>query len=547
MGEVFLARQEGPAGFAKNVVIKRILPNLAIDPSFIELFLNEARLAARLDHPHIVQIFELGKDGEAFYIAMEYVHGRSLRSLLHALHEKQQRLPPPIAAQLMVWVLRALACAHEARDDAGLPLGLVHRDATPDNVLVGFNGVVKVGDFGIAKAAQGSAASNSGKLKGKLSYMAPEQVTKGTASPTTDIYSVGVMLYELLAGGRPFVAESDPMLLNLILNDSPEPLEIRAPDVPVPLAELTMRALARDPGARFQSATEMADALEGVLRGLNEPVSERRVAGYLKDLLGEEVAVPLGRSLSNPNLMPVTPSLIGTPRPVSVVTPLPLTPVGQIEGSEPTRDLGDLGTPVKAAQPVAPQPAPAAKRPIGVWVAAAVVLVAVGAGVAWAMRPPPETKPVVAPNLPVEPPKTEPKPERPKPDPIAVVNPTPVPEPVEPKVEPKPKTNGKPVRPVKPKKPSTVATVTPAQTPGPGQTPAPVQAAAPAKVTVRVNPWGDVYFAGQKVGTTPIPPLSMAEGTHQVTARNDRLGKEKTVTISVRSGEALTLKIDLME
>ena len=177
MGEVFLARHEGPAGFAKNVVVKRILGGIASDETFVTMFLNEARLAAMIEHPNVVQIFDLGLEGDTYFIAMEYIHGRSLRQVRRRLAELKRAFPSVLAARICSQVLQGLHYAHTLSDEHGQPLQIVHRDVSPDNVLIGFNGVTKVVDFGIAKAAVNVSTTRAGAVKGKFAYMAPEQIT----------------------------------------------------------------------------------------------------------------------------------------------------------------------------------------------------------------------------------------------------------------------------------------------------------------------------------------------------------------------------------
>jgi serine/threonine protein kinase len=288
MGEVFLARQEGPAGFSKPAVVKRILAHLAREPGFVQMFLDEARLAAMLSHPNIVQIFELGEVDGTWFIAMEYLHGRSLKAIRKQAQNQGRPVDPVQAARMMSNALAGLQYAHHALGQAGEPLNIVHRDMSPDNVMVGFNGVVKVLDFGIAKASSAITTTRTGTVKGKYAYMAPEQVLSEPVDPRTDVYGVGVVLYELLAGTRPFVANVEAALINLILNAQVPPLSEKAPHVPPALSAIVMKALERNRADRWASAQEFSDALEGFIASCGQPNSGAATAAYLKSLFGEE-------------------------------------------------------------------------------------------------------------------------------------------------------------------------------------------------------------------------------------------------------------------
>ncbi len=298
MGEVFLARQEGPAGFSKNVVIKRILKAYAQEPAFVEMFLNEARLAAGLEHPNVVQIFELGEADGTWFIAMEYIHGCSLRRIRQRLVELECPFPPAIAARLCSQALQGLHYAHGLRDDEGAPLEIVHRDVSPDNLLVGFNGVTKVVDFGIAKAAGTVSTTRAGAVKGKFAYMPPEQLTAAPLDGRTDVYAMGVVLYELLTGGvRPFQSSTEPGLMRAILQDSAPPLRAYSPHVPPELEAVVMRAIARHPADRFQTAEDMSVALEAYIHSTGQTLTAAHIGGMLKELFPEEAASRLPHSV----------------------------------------------------------------------------------------------------------------------------------------------------------------------------------------------------------------------------------------------------------
>jgi serine/threonine-protein kinase len=267
MGEVWKARQRGPSGFTRTVVIKRILPHLSDDPRFVEMFLSEARLTARLQHPNIVQVLNLGHDASGYFIAIEHVAGQPLSKVIGALDEKKA---PPVGLGPFVIrdVCRALSYAWELTGDDGKPLELVHRDVSPANVMVGYNGLSKLLDFGVAKAlahtTELNAGTQTGVLKGKLWYMAPERIAGEPFDHRADLFSAGVMLHEALTGERLFAAGSVGEMVSMMRTPVPPPSELN-PDVPPALDQIVLRAIDIDPVRRFTSGREMAAALDAVL------------------------------------------------------------------------------------------------------------------------------------------------------------------------------------------------------------------------------------------------------------------------------------------
>jgi serine/threonine protein kinase/CheY-like chemotaxis protein len=264
MATVHFGRLMGASGFARTVAIKRLHPQFAREPEFVGMFLDEARLAARIRHPNVVPTLDvIATDGELF-IVMEYVQGETLSRLLRALRERGEAMPPRIAASVLSGVAHGLHAAHEATDEKGAPLGIVHRDVSPQNVILGVDGVARVLDFGVAKAAVRLQTTRDGQLKGKLAYMAPEQLGSGVVNRLTDIYATGVLLWEALTGRRLFEAESEGELVaKVLLGQPPAPSTVN-PAIPPEMDAIAMRALDLEPANRFQSAREMALALEGV-------------------------------------------------------------------------------------------------------------------------------------------------------------------------------------------------------------------------------------------------------------------------------------------
>ncbi len=262
MASVHIGRLLGPVGFARTVAVKRLHPQFAKDPEFVSMFLDEARLAARVQHPNVVATIDVvATDGELFLI-MDYVRGESLSRLIRATRRRSEFVPARIVTAVMCGFLHGLHAAHEAKNERGEPLGLIHRDVSPQNVLVGSDGVARVLDFGVAKAAGRIQVTREGQVKGKLSYMPPEQLSGGVLTRGVDIYASAVVLWEAFTGERLFKGDSEGETLHKILQGATVPPSIYAPGLSRKLDEVCMRALARDPARRYATAREMALALE---------------------------------------------------------------------------------------------------------------------------------------------------------------------------------------------------------------------------------------------------------------------------------------------
>src|SRR5262245_4071589 len=263
MAEVLLARATGIEGFTRHVVIKRIRPGQAKDAQFVQMFLNEARLAAQLHHANIVQVHDIGQEGNEYFFAMEYVHGEDLRRLLTHLARHKLKTPLEHVVTIIGATAVALHHAHEQLGPDRKPLGIVHRDVTPANILVGYDGNVKVVDFGIAKAvAQSTEDTQAGTLKGKASYMSPEQCTGGAVDRRSDVFALGIVLYELITTRRLFKAENDFLTMSAIVSGKIPPPRGHRPDLPKDLDAIIMKALAVNPDERYQTADQMRAALE---------------------------------------------------------------------------------------------------------------------------------------------------------------------------------------------------------------------------------------------------------------------------------------------
>jgi serine/threonine-protein kinase len=277
MAAIHIGRQRGPAGFSRTVAIKRLHAQFARDPDFVKMFLDEAHLAARIRHPNVVSPIDVvAADGELFLV-MDYVQGESLSRLTQGARESGRRVPLGITCSILSDVLHGLHAAHEAKGERGERLGIVHRDVSPQNVLVGVDGVARVLDFGIAKAIGRATTTREGQIKGKIAYMAPECFQGGDVHRGADLYSAAVVLWETLTGERLFKADTDSQTLSRILTEEIPPPSRRAPEVPRALDAVVLRGLSRDPAKRFTSAKEMAIALETTIR----PASSTEVGEWV--------------------------------------------------------------------------------------------------------------------------------------------------------------------------------------------------------------------------------------------------------------------------
>ncbi len=286
MAEVFLAKRPGVEGFEKVLAIKRILPHLSDNQEFVSMFVDEAKMVAGLSHPNIVQIFELGKLERSYFIAMEYVHGRDLRTIEKRARERETPFPVGLAMLITARVAAALEFAHRKKDEKGQPLEIVHRDVSPQNILISFEGDVKLTDFGIAKAAAKASTTDRGALRGKLLYMSPEQAWGKPVDRRSDVFSLGIVFYELLTGRKPWAQMQDVSVLEMVRKSPITPLRDVNPKVPPSLAAVAMKALERDHEHRYQDASEFLHDLERTLR--NVPVTTADLARFMRQLFDEQ-------------------------------------------------------------------------------------------------------------------------------------------------------------------------------------------------------------------------------------------------------------------
>lgn len=284
MAEVFLAVHKGIESYIKVVVIKRVLPHLSNNPEFVRMFVDEARLVARIEHPNIVRTYEFGEVNGQYFTAMEYLPGEDLFKALNNLSMSRQLMPLHIATGIGVQVCNGLHFAHQFTDTAGKPLNLVHRDINPANIIITYGGEVKIIDFGVAKT-NANVQTINGVIKGKVAYMPPEQVLGREVDQRADIFSAGVVLWEILTGRPLFLRSNEAATLYAIMNAPISPPSKLRADVPPELDRIVLRALARSPGDRYASAEDMAGALDDVLTRMPR-FDARVVAGKLEELFG---------------------------------------------------------------------------------------------------------------------------------------------------------------------------------------------------------------------------------------------------------------------
>lgn len=286
MAAVHLGQLRGPAGFSRTVAIKRLHSHFAKDPEFVAMFLDEARLAARIRHPNVASVLDVVTLGPEVFLVMEYIHGESLYRLLRAASGERQYVPIPVAVGIVCGALRGLHAAHEATGERGEPLSIVHRDVSPQNILVGEDGVPSVVDFGVAKAATRAQVTREGQLKGKLAYMSPEQLHERAIDRRADVYAAAVVLWETLTNRRLFAGDNPGRILVKITEGDTELPSRYRPDVPPRLERIVMKALALRRGQRYATASEMAMALEDAVGAASPGV----IGNWVKETAKETLA-----------------------------------------------------------------------------------------------------------------------------------------------------------------------------------------------------------------------------------------------------------------
>ncbi|MFO0619200.1 MAG: protein kinase [Polyangiaceae bacterium] len=358
MASIHFGRLHGASGFSKVVAIKRLHPQFARDPDFVAMFVEEARVAGRVQHPNVVGVRDVVREGEELFLVMDYVHAEPLSALLRESVARGQKVPPAVAAGVLAQALRGLHAAHEATSDRGEPLGIVHRDVSPQNILVGDDGVARVADFGVAKALGRALQTAEGSFKGKVAYFAPEQL-KNEVDRRTDVFAAGIVLWEALLGARLFAADTHWAIVEHVLRTPIARPDATDPDIPPALSDLVMQSLERDPERRFPTARAMATAIEKA--GLAAPNTV--IAEWVVGLRGEVLDARLARR-------GVVEAAVASPVPVE----LPREREGA-EGNHPERSPALLGA-------SAPPPTPPRRAGVSTGVVIGAVAVAV-AGVAF--------------------------------------------------------------------------------------------------------------------------------------------------------------------
>ncbi len=374
MATVHFGRLLGPVGFSRTVAVKRLHPQYAKDPEFVAMFLDEARLAARIRHPNVVPTLDVvATEGELFLV-MDYVQGESLSRLVRAARSQGQSVPLAVVTAILSGTLHGLHAAHEAKNERGEPLGIVHRDVSPQNILVGVDGVPRVLDFGVAKAAGRAQTTREGQIKGKLAYMPPEQLRGGIISRAVDIYAASVVLWETLTAQRLFAGDNEGEILAKVLEAEVPPPSRLVPGLPRALDEVTLRGLARDRQARFATAREMALALERCTR--LAPPSE--VGEWVERTAGQ-VLVMRAQNLAEIESISSHVPLTAIPTPPPAAPAKPSEPSGPASAKADGVSSSQLSS-ISVAKSGVPEAhaAPASRRRGWVW-GGAMLVVALGA------------------------------------------------------------------------------------------------------------------------------------------------------------------------
>jgi len=556
MAEVMLAEERGLHGFRRRVVIKRVLPHLADDPEFVAMFLEEARLAALLTHPGIVHIYEFGNHQGSYFLAMEYVEGASLSQILRRLGDR--RIPVEHAMKMISSVCEALQYTHALRDEDGKPLGLVHRDVSPQNVLISVHGTVKLADFGIAKATERSSNTRSGTIKGKFPYMAPERLMGAGTDARSDVFAVGVVLFEVLSGRKLYGGDEPGQIVTRILTEPVPRLQEHVPDCPAELDDILARALAKKPEERVASAGELQNLLERAMARAGLFSNAPTLAVFLSEA---GVIAPNEMRLVDPTppRQPVTATSTvvppsGSPRsddPLSVDVRFASTLTGVPVADEPAR-AAPADAPATLPSMLAARAMEAVETPTQTtrtptsevlalpmnrrrrsWVVLAVGgIVACLAVAAYSLRESPTPSSEAAPVEPVQRAAAPPGPAREEPAPPATHE-DPGSEPPAPVAE----------EPAPPPPPTVSAPSPPPPAPPADERPrAPREPAATGLVSLDTTPWSRVYFHSRLLGETPLAEVRLPAG-RQVLVCVDGQGTRHTVTVVVDPSQVVRRRV----
>ncbi|MBN2497744.1 MAG: serine/threonine protein kinase [Deltaproteobacteria bacterium] len=577
MAEVYLARQKGIKGFKRLAVVKRILPHLARERRVVDMFLDEARIAAQLGHPNIVHIYDLGKYKDDYFIAMEYLEGESLGYVVSQARQNRVDLPANLAAGIVREVCNGLDYAHKFRDERGRPLNIVHRDVSPHNIIVLFNGAVKLVDFGVAKAASQIHQTITGALKGKPSYMSPEQLTSKPLDGRSDIFSLGIVFWELLTHRRLYKRDNEAATLYSVINEPVPPIREIKPKVPEELERIVLRAMQKDPDKRYQTAADMALDIKNHLLEARAAADGQEIAVFMEQVLSERARTKK-RILDGIKTKGMTSASVGVLKPASEES-LPSDSASmetngkQRPGDAATRLLDDarnVATIIEERNGSAHATAPprSGLGPLGFSLVVISLLLVIGTSLGWLLQ---SVRPIEAGSTTVGsgptgalPPSAQPpgsEPTEPTVEPVAVAGPAPPAKPA-PRVEPrKEPTTGRPAAVnglEKPGKGDRASLEIPSgkrghasrsrANHGPKPRTGPTRVAAskkPGVLNLNTDPWSEIYLGKRKLGITPLLGLELPPGRYMLRAINRAQGIEKRIQVVIKPLEVTEAFVDL--
>jgi serine/threonine protein kinase len=551
MADVFLALSRGPMGFNKLVVVKRLRSSLSDDRTFRNMFLDEARIAARLNHANVVQTHEVGEVDGSYFIAMEFLEGQSLNKIIRALSKRGDFLPPTMCARIVSDALAGLHYAHELKDFDGTPLSIIHRDVSPHNVFVTYDGSVKMVDFGIAKAALSSVQTEVGVLKGKVAYMSPEQAAGGDIDARADVFAMGIVLWEFVAQKRLMTGDSAAATLHRLLTSPiPKVTSVR-PDVPPELEGIIEKALEKDAKRRFGSALEMRDALEAFITHEGKTVRQEEIGRELATLFeGVREAVQKQIQIHMEGITEIPLHDDREPAPGSRTGASAKLPMLGVSGGSGSGVVSAFSTPQDTSTPSATGSARATaegKRGVALWLmlaalvgGVAVIAFSMGrnrAATTVADEPPTEFTGASPSSSPPPAPATTPK--APEPSAAAAEVPAPQGDSTSASTRRTPGTRG-------PSSPSPRHATTPA----PAGAAAGVAGAADEStgdgfLTLDTYPWTQVSENGKSLGTTPLVRIALSPGNHTFSLENPEQGLKQSYSVTIKSGETVSRRLGL--
>lgn len=521
MAEIFLAVNEGPSGFKKEVVIKRILPHLAKDEEFVAMFLDEARLAAALSHQNIVHITDLGEQDGSYFLCMERLEGRDLNAILHHYRSKQEYFPFTVAAVIAAAVCEGLSYAHGFKDERGYR-HIVHRDISPSNIFITFQGAVKVLDFGIAKASGRAASTDAGLVKGKLNYMSPEQAMGQDVDARSDLFAVGLVLHEMLTGALPPQKADKIQSVDAAMAAHVEPLKVFRPDIPPMLELIVSRAMEPDRAKRIQTADAMRRAISEYLATCTSALSTDVLAKFMEQFRHAPQESPVPPAVKGKTESDRSPDTNPSP------------------GRRPSRERA---SPALASTEAAPSafertyvPSKARTSRWLLWGVLPLAFLGLGATMTWLMMK--RTPPASPPPPPVESPRLAASavPTIEESQPVELPAPAPAPSVEAPEERPpKPGKKSPKPRPPPPKPPTSPPVSKPPAVelqPKP-----PPTALPPGSVTIDCSPPCRIQIDGKDFGESPAFNIKLEAGAHQVTATEIKTSKVQREPIQITAGE----------